>query len=160
MTILPTPPSSPIPPMPQKKSSIEGKRHFDLPEKHNMMIKPERKVYELGLNRLMPGTENVKTDLPLHEVRGKIAAMLMDGETLAMKNKDHEIDEAIKAFADAFIASIRDEYRNPLETFDVYSKRLHAQIVTDTNKYRERFAKGYQVIVNELKKQKEGKGKS
>lgn len=72
-----------------------------------------------------------------------------------MNDKDRDSEEALHKFVDAFIESLNEEYRNPLEPFDRYAEKVRFQIYRDIHQFRSRFINGYRVIMEELAKEKQ-----
>lgn len=61
--------------------------------------------------------------------------------------------ENIDMALDEFAKMIAEETRTPLQTlepFDQYQHRIKAKIYSEANHFRERFIKGYKVIMQEL----------
>jgi hypothetical protein len=74
---------------------------------------------------------------------------------MADKTSDEQIDEArlgLEKFAEMAVETLRKDYYNPAEPFDVYAGRLKAQLVDQLSGYGDRLVHGYQVLLDEISK--------
>ncbi|MBS4168881.1 hypothetical protein [Parachlamydia sp. AcF125] len=62
-------------------------------------------------------------------------------------------EETLEEVADAVVDSLKEGYRNDLEPFELYAERIKSKIYSTMGNFRERLAKGYQVLLDEVKKQ-------
>ncbi len=65
-----------------------------------------------------------------------------------------EKDKAIDEFADAAVEILRGSYRSELEPFEAYAARLKGEMVKHLHEYRHRLTHGYEVLLEELSKEK------
>lgn len=63
-----------------------------------------------------------------------------------------DYDKCIEELAQALAEGMRVQRTTSLEPFEVYAERVKAKILGDMNKFRTRFTKGYQVLLEELAK--------
>ncbi|CCB86963.1 MULTISPECIES: hypothetical protein [Parachlamydia] len=62
-------------------------------------------------------------------------------------------EKTVEEVANAVADSMKDDYQNDLEPFELYAERIKAKIHSEMDDFRERLAKGYQVLLDEVKKQ-------
>lgn len=75
------------------------------------------------------------------------------GENDPMKKPiNEEVEKAIDSFIETYIESLRDTYNNPLEPFEAYSNRMRAEIYRDANEFKERFTRGFYILMEQLQK--------
>lgn len=71
-----------------------------------------------------------------------------DNEGLAQKN---ELKDSIENLLKVLIEQMEEQYFHEMESFESYSKRVHLKLYKDLDGFCDRFLKGYEVIVRELK---------
>jgi hypothetical protein len=64
---------------------------------------------------------------------------------------DNELKKSVESLLSVLIEQMEEQYSSELEAFESYSKRVHLQLYKDMNGFCERFIKGYEVIIEELK---------
>lgn len=69
----------------------------------------------------------------------------------------NEQERAIDDLAEYVIESLRGEFHSELEPFEAYAARLRKSIVADVRLFRQRFHRGYHVLMTELAREKKGK---
>lgn len=144
----------------ERKEAKQAKEHFVLPHSSKPMSQKDPAIYALAMKVLMPGLEVAEDRLPQYVAIGKIVAASLKskpGNMLMSKDKkkdEAEAKEAIESLADAYLESVRDGYRSDLEPFEAYEQKVRSQIHRDADKFRERFQKGYHVLINEINKNK------
>ncbi len=66
---------------------------------------------------------------------------------------DPDAEKELKDFADLLIDSMKQEYKNELEPFEVYAQKLRSQIHANVNEFQARIAHGYDILLQELNHQ-------
>ena len=61
----------------------------------------------------------------------------------------------IHILADAWVETLRDDYLSELEPFEAYAERMKQKFIRNMNELKSSFQKGYNIIINKLKEQKE-----
>jgi hypothetical protein len=149
MGILPTSPISPTPKEQPKRGKIKQAVPFELPK----TVAPAHKnkeIYQLALSQVAGIAQ--KLSLSQYQELGKIGALILKRGVVDPTKNDPEVEEAIRAFADLYVDSLKKEYHNPLEPFEVYAARIRAEIQKNTHHYAERLEQGYRVLIRELSK--------
>jgi len=59
-------------------------------------------------------------------------------------------EKSLDEFARLMAEGMDNERRGAIEPFEVYSERVKARIHADLDQFRNRFAKGYQALLEEL----------
>lgn len=70
------------------------------------------------------------------------------------KSPSHTDDQAIDDLAGLVAESLRSDFHSDLEPFEVYASRVKGRIIADINLFRKRFHHGYQVLMEELTREK------
>ena len=65
-----------------------------------------------------------------------------------------EKDTSIEEFADAAVEILRGAHHSDLEPFDAYAARMKGEMVKQLQAYRTRLTHGYQLLLEELGKEK------
>lgn len=65
---------------------------------------------------------------------------------------DTEDVEALKGLADLVAESVEEGCRADLESFEVYAQKMRSHLHSDPQAFRAHFLKGYQVLLEELRK--------
>jgi len=63
-----------------------------------------------------------------------------------------EFKTSVEALLKVIIEQMEEQYFNEMESFESYSKRVHLKLYKDLDGFCERFLKGYEVIIKEIKK--------
>ena len=63
-------------------------------------------------------------------------------------------DKSVEEIADAIVEGLESFHNSDLESFDNYAQKVRSNIYQNLAKFRSRFAKGYQVLIDELSKKK------
>jgi hypothetical protein len=75
---------------------------------------------------------------------------------MAIMNKDSDLSdedkEAASDLIEVIIENLEEEYRSEIEPFEQYSKRVRLHLFKQMNEYAEKFTKGHQAIMEELRK--------
>ena len=71
--------------------------------------------------------------------------------TSSDKSKKLGYDESINDLTELVLQGIEEEYYSEFEPLAVYTNRLRARIHSEVNDYRGRCARGYLVLLEELK---------
>lgn len=71
------------------------------------------------------------------------------------KVMEADYDASVDEMCDALLESIQEGYHSELEPWEAYEKRMRAEIHESMNDYRDRFAAGYKVLIDELANQPE-----
>lgn len=58
----------------------------------------------------------------------------------------------IEALADAVLDNIDCEFKDVLDPFEIYLKRVHAEVFSKSNHFKVRLENGYRVLLHELSK--------
>lgn len=64
---------------------------------------------------------------------------------------DQEYWESIEDFADLVVESLKESYHSDLEPFESYAQKVKLQIAKDVDVFRQRFVRGYEVLLEELR---------
>jgi hypothetical protein len=72
------------------------------------------------------------------------------------ERKEREISQAVRAFAEAVIESMKESDHQSLEPFEAYTERLQAEIHQNADQFCDRFVKGYFAIMKQLRADNEG----
>ena len=76
-------------------------------------------------------------------------------DTEAYLNKS-ELQKYVEDLTDAFIENIEDGMLQELDPYDAYANHIRHQVYKNMMQFRERFSKGYQVLLNEIKETQSG----
>lgn len=71
------------------------------------------------------------------------------------KGSKEESFNEVDSLANAIVENLKEEYESDRDSFDLYTKKIHMNLHQNIEKFRDRFQKGYQVLLNELSKEKE-----
>ena len=63
---------------------------------------------------------------------------------------DKEFAKAIDGLTEAMVNDLEKDYHSELEPFEAYATRIRVQIHSNLEEFRDRFLKGYEVLLNEL----------
>ena len=67
--------------------------------------------------------------------------------------------ELLHRYIEAVIAHKKREYQSLLEPFDSYAKKIRHQLEEEFIEFHERFMKGYDVLILQMKKKNELQGR-
>jgi len=67
--------------------------------------------------------------------------------------EDLGFKKAVAELTEAIVEDLRDGYKSELDPFEIYEKRVRQQVFSNLHTFRERFMKGYRVMLNELEKE-------
>lgn len=71
-----------------------------------------------------------------------------------MNKSNKQQNKVIEEFADAAVEMLRGSHHSELEPFEAYAARLKGEMVKHLADYRRRLSRGYQVLLDELSKEK------
>jgi hypothetical protein len=63
-----------------------------------------------------------------------------------------ELDERVSFMLDLMCENLKDDYSGSLEGFEQYKARLNCQLTKNVVQFKERFAKGYKILTDEIRK--------
>lgn len=73
-----------------------------------------------------------------------------------MRDEDAEFEKSIDEIADALLEGEEENYDSELEPFEAYANRMRTEIHENMEEFRDRFLKGYELLLKELAQQYTG----
>lgn len=147
-------------PSPEPKKVASGSdTFFTLPKKIDLSTEQKITTTSLFSQNLARDVHIDVKQYPMDEV---VASLIQDyagdGTMKSSQKKeatvesDEDIEPAVKEFAETIIESLKENYDNKLEPFEVYAAKVRGHIYGNAKSFKKRFAKGYQVLLSELEK--------
>lgn len=70
------------------------------------------------------------------------------------EKSDSTFEKSVAEFAGAVVDSLEKGYKSDLEPFELYAQKVRARLQEDVKEFRQRFAKGYHALLDEISKSK------
>lgn len=65
---------------------------------------------------------------------------------------EEDVDQAALELAELVTSHLHEEPRSEVEPFEQYVQKVRAQVHADANVFKKRFKQGYEVLLEEIKK--------
>src|SRR5262245_41307983 len=82
--------------------------------------------------------------------------MADDESKIQKSSADEEFSKSVDDIADILLKEEEVNYKQGLEPFDVYAQKVRKEIHASMEEFRNRFLKGYELLLNELSQQYTG----
>ncbi len=73
--------------------------------------------------------------------------------SIASEEEDAAFDRAVDTLANIFTDSAKSQHQSELESFSMYTQKIHNECHKTLSCFRTRFARGYQVLMKKVKEQ-------
>ncbi|MCB1213706.1 MAG: hypothetical protein KDK40_05330 [Chlamydiia bacterium] len=70
-------------------------------------------------------------------------------------NDDDILEATLESLADLVVLEAKESYHSELEPFDSYARRLRARMISEFKTFRQRFANGYKVLYEGIRRESE-----
>jgi hypothetical protein len=64
--------------------------------------------------------------------------------------EDVDFDKSVDKLADSILEEVKEGYDSQLESFDNYAEKTRNEIHANMDQFRNRFLKGYEILLDEL----------
>ena len=79
---------------------------------------------------------------------------------LTTAEADVEFQKSVKDLTEAIVEDLEAGYQSELEPFEAYANRIRHQVHENLEQFRDRFLQGYDVLIEEIRKQDSNEKKS